>query len=170
MSPAVAAFLQWVHDTWLGQVTRDISWLFTAGLVIHFTGLCLLMGAMLVVDLRLLGFARQMPVKAALGLLPWALIGFGLNLATGIMFFSFDPFAYWQNPAFKIKLVLIVLAGLNALWFTVTEQSHVTAVGPGESTSLATRTSATLSLGLWLLIILAGRLIVAFQGSPDLFK
>ncbi len=163
-------FLQMAHDSWLGQVTREYAPIFTTGLVIHFIGLCLLLGAMLVIDLRLLGVGKQTPIKAVLALLPVAITGFAMNLATGIVFFCFDPFGYWQNPAFRIKMTLVLIAGLNALWFTFAEHRRLAAAPPGHSAPIAARICAGLSLFLWFSVILFGRLIVAFQGSPDLFK
>lgn len=161
--------LMWFHASWLGEFMRQSSWIFTAGLVIHFIGICLVVGAMLVVDLRLLGFARQMPIPAALDLLPVALVGFSLNAITGFAFFCFDPVLYWQNPAFKVKLVLLTLSGLNALAFTIWEHRRYQR-GPDDlAPTVLTRMSAGLSLTLWLTIILFGRLIVAFQGSSSFF-
>src|SRR5262245_58305501 len=110
--------LQTLHDTWLGDFTRQNSWFFTLGLILHFVGLCVLLGAVLVMDLRVLGVARRIPIAAALSLLPAAIVGFLLNLFTGLVFFCFDPFGYWGNPAFKLKMLLILIAGVNALFFT----------------------------------------------------
>lgn len=163
------AVLMWFHDTWLGEVTRASSWLFTAGLVVHFVGICLVVGAMLVVDLRLLGFLKGVPFAATFSLLPFAIGGFLLNAATGFMFFCFDPVGFWENPAFRIKLVLLTLAGLNALAFTIFEHRHLLRVGPDYQTGPLTRLCAALSLLIWFGVILFGRLIVAFQGSPDFF-
>jgi hypothetical protein len=163
-------FLQAVHDTWLGEVTRSYAPLFTTGLVLHFIGLCMLLGAMLVIDLRLLGVIRGVPIRAVLALLPVAIAGFVINLLTGIMFFCFDPFGYWGNPAFKIKMSLVMIAGLNALWFTFTEHRRLATTDGDYQTHIATKISAGVSLFLWFTVILFGRLIVAFQGSPDLFK
>jgi hypothetical protein len=163
------AFLQFAHDTWLGDYTRQNSWLFTLGLVIHFIGLCLLMGGMLVIDLRILGLIRRVPIQAVLALLPMAIVGFVLNLLTGIMFFCFDSFGYWRNPAFKIKMVLVLVAGLNALWFTLAEHRRLAATPGGFSTGALTKFSAAASLLLWFGVILFGRLIVAFQGSDSFF-
>ena len=161
--------LKWLHDTPLGEVTRANSWLFTAGLVVHFIGLCLLMGVMLVVDLRLLGVGKRAPIGAVLSLLPLAVFGFALNLSSGIMFFCFDAFGFWANPAFKVKFVLLTLAGVNALWFTLVEHRKLAATAPGATTDVATKISAAASLILWFAIILFGRLIVAFQGSTSFF-
>jgi hypothetical protein len=163
------AFLQFAHDTWLGDYTRQNSWLFTLGLVIHFVGLCLLMGGMLVIDLRILGLIRRVPIRAVLALLPMAIVGFVLNLLTGIMFFCFDSFGYWRNPAFKIKMVLVLVAGLNALWFTLAEHRRLAATPGGFNAGGLTKFSAAASLLLWFGVILFGRLIVAFQGSENLF-
>src|SRR5215831_16679532 len=157
------SFLQAAHDTWLGEITRQNSSLFTYGLVFHFIGLCLLLGAMLVIDLRLLGVGRRMPIGAALSLLPIAIVGFAVNLVTGIMFFCFDPFGYWNNPAFKLKMLLIVLAGLNALIFTITSHRKLTATAADYDAQLSVKFSAGASLALWFAVILFGRLIVAFQ-------
>ena len=162
-------FLQAAHDTWLGDIARQNSSLFTFGLVIHFIGLGMLMGAMLAIDLRLLGIAKRIPIGAVLSLLPVALVGFALNLLTGVMFFCFDSFGYWRNPAFKIKLVLILIAGLNALWFTLAEHKKLAATGSDFEVAPVGKFSAGLSLFVWFAVILFGRLIVAFQGSSDLF-
>src|SRR3974390_480137 len=98
-------FLHGIHDGWLGQFARSSRYVFTTGLVLHFFGLTLLMGSMLIVDLRLLGFPRQLPIAAAMKFLPLAIGGFVLNLLTGIVMFAFDPVDYWLNPSFRIKMV-----------------------------------------------------------------
>jgi hypothetical protein len=161
------AFLQAAHDTWLGEVTRQNSSLYTFGLILHFVGLCLLMGAMLMIDLRMLGVGRRMPIGAVLALLPFAIAGFVLNLLTGVMFFCFDSFGFWGNPAFKLKMVLVLLAGLNALAFTFTSHRRLAATGPDYDAGPIVKVSAAVSLLLWFGVILFGRLIVAFQGSSN---
>src|SRR5215831_7512186 len=146
------SFLQAAHDTWLGEITRQNSSLFTYGLVFHFIGLCLLLGAMLVIDLRLLGVGKRMPIGAALSLLPIAIVGFAVNLLTGIMFFCFDPFGYWNNPAFKLKMLLILIAGLNALIFTITSHRKLAATDTEYNAHVSVKCSAAVSLGLWFAI------------------
>jgi uncharacterized membrane protein len=165
----VHGLLQWLHDSWVGEYARHTFWVFTTGLVLHFIGLCLLLGAMLVVDLRLLGALRRVPIRAVAALLPIAIFGFGLNLLTGIVFFCFDPFGYWQNPAFKTKMLLILIAGLNALWVRLTSHAALTSGEPELRTSGMLRVNAAASLLLWFCVILFGRLIVAFQGSTGFF-
>jgi len=162
-------FLQFAHDTWLGDFTRAYAPVFTTCLVIHFIGLCVLLGAMMVIDLRILGVGRQFPISAALKLLPLAIGAFIVNLLTGVVFFCFDPFGYWENPAFRIKMALVVIAGLNALLFTFVEHRKLAATEADYDANWVAKISAALSLFVWFTVILFGRLIVAFQGSPDLF-
>jgi hypothetical protein len=159
----VAHWFSLAHDSWLGHIARDNSYIYTIGLIIHFTGLALLMGAMLVIDITLMGFARMIPPGAALKLLPLAVAGFVLNLLTGIMFFCFDPDRFGLNPAFQVKMLLVLAAGLNALWFTFAEHRAVSQAPAGARLPLNVRLSASLSLLLWFGVIVAGRMIVAFQ-------
>lgn len=160
-------FLHWLHDSRLGVVTREYHYVFTTCLVLHFIGLSLLMGGMLIVDLRLLGFPRQLPIAAAMKFLPIAITGFLINLCTGVTMVSFDPLDYWLNPAFRIKMALVLLSGLNALWFTLVEHRQVLSQPSDQRTTIAVRTSAALSLFLWFAIIYWGRMIVAFQSSAS---
>jgi len=167
MTYHLTPFLQWMHDSRLGVITREYHYVFTICLVVHFIGLSLLMGGMLIVDLRLLGFPRQLPIAAAMKFLPIAIIGFLINLGTGVTMVSFDPVDYWLNPAFRIKMALLLLGGLNALWFTLVEQRQVLSQPSDQRTTIAVRTSAALSLFLWFAVIYWGRMIVAFQSSSS---
>jgi len=143
--------------------------MFATGETLHFIGLSMLVGGILVVDLRLLGFIRRVPIRAALAFLPFVIAGFLINLATGIVFFSADPMMYWPNPAFKLKMLLILLAGVNALVFMVLQHRHTLSLGTDENADTFTKVSAGLSLGLWLGVLLLGRLLPAFEGSTSFF-
>jgi hypothetical protein len=164
-----AEILHWIKETALGAAVRESTWLFWAGQSLHFVGLSMLLGAMLIVDLRLLGFIQSVPVRAALAFRPLAIVGFLINLATGIEFFAMDPFMYWPNPAFRMKMLLILLAGFNALTFGVMENRHALTLGGGENVSALGRTCAGLSLLLWLGVLLLGRLLPSFEGARSLF-
>ena len=122
---------------------------------------------MLIVDLRLLGFIRPLPIRAALAFLPFVIVGFAINMLTGIMFFAADPMMYWPNPAFRLKMFLILLAGLNALVFTLVEQRHALVLGEDDQATTFVKVSAGLSLSFWLLVLLLGRLLPAFEGSTS---
>ena len=146
-----------IETSALGQVMRDSVWLFPMAEILHFMGLSLLIGSLLVVDCRLLGFARNFPVAAVYRFLPLALAGFGINLVTGTMFFFSDPFRYYPNIAFRIKMLLIILAGLNALYFTMTVRGKSAEAGGEAGTDI--KTVSTLSFLFWIGVIILGRFI-----------
>jgi hypothetical protein len=164
-----AEVLHWIKELPLGAAVRQSRWLFAMGETFHFIGLCLMVGGLMIVDLRLLGYIRRIPMRAALAFLPFVIVGFLINLATGVEFFMTDPFMYWPNPAFKLKMFLVLLAGLNALVFTVMEHRHVLVMGDDEETGTFTKVTAGLSLSLWLAVILLGRLLPTFEGSTSFF-
>src|SRR5262249_20401912 len=130
-----AEVLAWIKALPPGVAVRQSTWLFAAGETLHFIGLCLMVGGLLIVDLRLVGSIRKVPMRGALAFLPFVIVGFLINLATGIEFFVSNPVMYWPNPAFKLKMFLILVAGLNALVFTVMEHRHVLVMGDDEKTS-----------------------------------
>jgi hypothetical protein len=161
--------LQWIKDLPVGAAVRQSRWLFALGETLHFIGLSLMVGGLLIVDLRLLGYIRGIPMRAALAFLPFVIVGFLINLATGIEFFMTDPFMYWPNPAFKLKMFMVLLGGINALVFTVMEHRHVLVLGKDEHTSPFVKVTAGASLAIWLCVILLGRLLPAFEGSTSFF-
>ena len=89
----------WIQDTY---------WLWPVMEIIHFLGLALLFGGLLVVDLRMAGHLRGVTPVSTHQLLPLVLLGFALNLITGILFFFGDPGRYSINIGFQLKMVLIL--------------------------------------------------------------
>ena len=144
-----------IESSALGQMMRESVWLFPMAEILHFLGLSLLIGSLLVVDCRVLGFVRSFPVAAVYRFLPLALAGFGVNLVTGVLFFCSDPFRYYPNIAFRLKMLFILLAGLNALYFALTVHRHTTGEDPG----VAIRTVSALSFLFWVGVIILGRFI-----------
>lgn len=148
-----------IADSWLGLLMRDHFWMWPLMENFHFLGLSILFGALLVVDLRVLGFARFIPMGPAMALIPLAIIGFAINLLTGIAFYAGDPFRYTYNTAFLWKMALIVLAGINALWFWFGEHSKLVRLADGEQAEIQAKFVAGLSLVIWVAVIILGRLI-----------
>jgi hypothetical protein len=95
------------------------TWLWPFLEIIHFIGLSLLLGSMLVIDIRLAGYIRNMSIMRTHDLLPMAAIGFFINMVTGLLFLMGDPARYLINIGFQIKMALILMAGLNALLFAL---------------------------------------------------
>ena len=111
------AFAQSIEGGIVYTWVTSVYWLWPLMETIHFIGLSLLLGGLIVIDVRLAGFCRGIDVAAIHKLLPWVFIGFGLNLVTGVLFFFGDPMRYAINIGFQTKMILVVIAGLNTLWF-----------------------------------------------------
>ena len=111
------SFAYSIVDSSLTEWIQLTYWLWPVMEIIHFIGLSLLLGGLIVVDLRLAGHFRALNLAATHKLLPLVLVGFGLNLTTGVLFFYGDPLRYSVNIGFQIKMVLVALAGLNALLY-----------------------------------------------------
>ena len=159
------AVYSWITSTSLSRYMVQNQYAFSTCETIHFFGLCLLLGAMIVIDLRLLGMMKSTPVGAMLKFVPVAVVGFALNLLTGLCFIFYNPAGYATNWMFWLKMGLILLAGVNMLFFALVEQPRVLKTPAGEPFDAATRLSAFLSLTLWVAVIIAGRLLPVFQGA-----
>ncbi|HEY0746023.1 MAG TPA: DUF6644 family protein [Steroidobacteraceae bacterium] len=159
-----AHIFAWIQSTWLSEFARKSDWLFTTMETVHFMGLSLLLGSMAILDLRILGILKRIPVAKLLSLIPIAMVGFGVQLLSGITMFSATPAKYWGNLAFRIKLLLIGLAGLNALWFWIFEHRRMQTAAAREAINPAAKAVAALSLILWLLVLTFGRIITYLDG------
>lgn len=126
---------------------------------LHFIGLSLLFGSLLLVDLRAMGFFKAMPLIALHRLVPVAILGFAINLITGLLFVAYDPPTYFGNSAFLWKMVLIGLAGVNALAFEFAVFRPLVAGNTAIEQGALIKVLAALSLLLWSGVLIAGRLI-----------
>ena len=152
-----------IGSSWLGHITRDVKWVFPTLETIHFFGLSMLYGALLVVDVRLMGLFREIPLQRAMAFTRLAILGFVLNILSGIGFFTADPLMYWPNPAFRLKMALVVLAGLNVIWFEAALRPRLADLAPDADTDHRTKLAGGLSLALWTVILLLGRLLPQFE-------
>ncbi len=155
----IDAIVQAIIGSPINEWILSSYWLWPLLEILHFIGLSLLLGSMLIVDLRLAGFLRQIDIMSTHRLLPWAIIGFGVNLVTGALFFLGDPGRYSVNIGFQVKMVLIVIAGINAIWFFRTINPHISDWDPNGDTSVQAKLVAYVSLGSWFGVLLLGRLI-----------
>jgi hypothetical protein len=111
--------IQLLEGSTLNIWVLSTAWLWPLLEILHFVGLSLLLGAMLVIDIRMAGFVQKMHIQRTHDLLPVAGIGFLINTLTGVLFFVGDPARYAINVGFQIKMLLVLIAGLNALWFAI---------------------------------------------------
>ncbi len=160
---------QWLDSTRFNAATRTSLWFFPTFDTIHTLGIVLVAGTIMLVDLRLLGLAlRSEPVLAVVNrIVPWTLRGFALMFVTGALLFSSEAVKLYHSPAFRIKLVLLTLAGLNALIFHLTIYRDAANWDPAVAAPLRARLAGLLSLAFWIAIITAGRAI-AYGSGYDL--
>jgi uncharacterized membrane protein len=148
----------------IGDAMVNLKWGWPASETVHFIGLSLLFGVVLLVDLRMLGFMKRIPYSTLHRLLPWGVLGFGVNVVTGILFFiGAPPDFYVNNPVFIWKLVLILVAGANALYFTVFEQAW--RLEAGDSAPLTAKVAAAAGIFLWVGVIFCGQMLPFFGHS-----
>jgi hypothetical protein len=155
-----AGFLGALEGSALAREMRGSLWLYPIVEVGHITGLAALVGSVSAMDLRLLGFARSLPVLA-LGrfLLRWAWLGFALVVPTGFAMFATHATEFARNPAFLLKLLLLAVAALNAATFHLSVYRTAIDWNRDAPTPAAAKLAALFSLALWLGVIACGRMI-----------
>ncbi|HWF11758.1 MAG TPA: hypothetical protein VG297_24995 [Bryobacteraceae bacterium] len=141
----------------VGSFVTDTKWVWPTCETLHFIGLTLLLGVVLIVDLRVLGLMKGVSFASLHRLLPWAAFGFGVNVITGMLFFVGIPKQYTGNVSFYVKIALVMLAGLNALYFTVLEEPW--ALGPGEDAPLTAKFAAASAMVLWIGVLYCGSML-----------
>ena len=138
------------YSRWIWPIIEDL----------HFIGLILIFASVGLLNVRVLGFMKQLPVGPLHRLLPWGIAGLILNVITGVLFFIGMPFFYVGNPYFQFKIFLILLAGGNLLLFHCTGIFHKwSGLGPGDDAPLFAKIVAASSLVLWILVVIIGRYI-----------
>jgi uncharacterized membrane protein len=146
--------------------TELSRWIWPALETLHFLGLILIVTAIGGLNLRLLGFVKDVPVAPLHRLLPWGIAGLVINIITGILFFVGMPFFYAWNPLFHLKMAAIVLAGGTLVLFYCTSAFRSWAkLEPGEDPPALAKLVAASSLFLWLAIIVLGRYLPLTQES-----
>ena len=142
--------------SWLGQLVRDSVWLFPVIEAVHLLGLCLLGGAVLIVDLRLLGFGLRTQPAAVLvrAAAPWLYAAVGVMLTTGFLLFLSEAVKCYHNPSFWVKMSTLPFALAFTLW--VKQRALLREPAPSAP---AGRLLAIVSVALWFTVAAAGRWI-----------
>ena len=156
---SLANFLQWLHDTQFSSTIRDSLWTEPIVETIHVLTLTLFLGFAILLDMRLLGVAmRRRRISELLAQFnPWLFVGFAIMVISGTILFCGDPVAFYSTTFFKVKMIMLVLAGVNVLVFNATIGRRVAEWDLAPSTPPAAKTAAVVSIVLWILIVAAGR-------------
>ena len=151
--------VRWLEDTPVADFINNTFWAWPAIENFHFLGLALLVGMIGLLDLRMLGLATSIPPAALHRFVSVGVAGFVLCLITGALFFTAKPDLYIHNPAFYLKMLFVVLAGVNVGVFYLVAFRDVERLGPGDSAPPAAKAIGAISLILWIGVICFGRLL-----------
>ena len=149
-----------VEQLAIAKAMREWLWLYPGVEIIHIVGFTLLVGSVVMFDLRVLGLSKAIPVRRlSRHLLPWSLGALVLIVPTGLLMFSAHASDFLTNRAFQLKMALLLSAGLNAAYFRMGPYQTVTSWDVEAPAPPAAKLSVALSLVLWLGVISCGRLL-----------
>src|SRR5262245_30022943 len=158
---SLLGFCQWLEQTSWSVALHESLWVYPIVESVHVLTLCLFLGTAVMLDLRLLGAAmRRVPVsEVARQLLPWTAVGFVVMVCTGALLFYAIPVRTYLNIFFRIKVVMLLLSGLNAWVFHASVYRRVAEWDVAPVPPRGARVAAAVSLLLWSGIVIAGRMI-----------
>ncbi len=167
LSMSLLQICQWLNDTALATAIRESDLMFPIIETVHVLAIALLAGTVAIVDLRLLGLVlkREKVSRIAGQVLPLTWVGFAAMFISGALLFLAEASKSYANPAFRLKILLLLLAGLNPLVFHSTVYKKVGQWDEARPTPPRARLAAALSLTLWSAIIVAGRAIALTKSS-----
>ncbi|CAG0966942.1 hypothetical protein BURK1_01014 [Burkholderiales bacterium] len=149
-----------VEASGIGRYMRESLWAFPIVEAVHIAALALVVGSIVVLDLRLLGLSRRIPVSSlASHVLPWTLGAFLVAATSGLAMFTAHAMDYLTNGVFMLKMGLILAAGVNAGLLHVGAMRAAAAWDVASGIPGRVRVAAGLSIVLWLSVIACGRLL-----------
>jgi hypothetical protein len=155
--------IRWLTHTPINTLVMDYRWTWPISESLHFCGLALMVGTVGTFDLRVLGLGKGMAPAALHRSIRFGLVGFATSIVTGALFIFGQPDQYFYNDAFKVKVVCLLLLGLNVCAFYGLEARRVLALGAGEDASPRAKAFAAISLTLLVAIMCAGRMLTFFR-------
>lgn len=156
----LAALSAWLTDTALSHGLQNVDWLVPAIQTMHILAVALVISSVLLLSLAVFGLhGREQPLARAIERFSPG-IGWGLPvlLVSGALMITAEPDRALPNPAFQLKMALLLVA-TTLTWTYTRRLRRAPAAGPDAPRSLALRTVAAVSLGLWLAVLVAGRWI-----------
>jgi hypothetical protein len=157
----IDALLKSLEASGIATRIRDSVFLFPMIESTHVIGLALVFGTIAVIDLRLLGIAstHRSFKRMWSDILKWTWGAFALTALTGSLMFTTNASVYYHNFYFRTKMLLLVLTGINMLFFELTAGRTIHGWDQAPSAPRAGKAVAVLSLAMWIGIICMGRLI-----------
>jgi uncharacterized membrane protein len=147
----------------------DNKWLWAFLMAVHFIGLAMIVGTVGILDLRMMGFLKQLPMAPVHRFMPWAMAGLAANILTGLLAFIGQPENYIYSGALWLKILALMLLGVNAAVFYLTGIfNRVNPLKAGEDAPFSARLIAVSSLFLWFVVITFGRYIQPLSNTVRL--
>lgn len=144
----------------IAKAMREWLWLYPAVEIVHIVGFAILVGSVVMFDLRVLGLSKRISVRAlSRHLLPWSLGALVLIVPSGLLMFSAHAGDFLANRAFQLKMALLIVAGLNATFFHTGPYQSVKAWDIDATAPFFAKASVIASLFIWLAILSCGRLL-----------
>ena len=167
----VHSFAEWLDSHAWSTALHESLWVWPLVESTHVLAVALFVGVLVMVDLRLLGFAfKDTPVSVMTGrVLPWSVGGFCVMVVSGLLLFYANPVDYTHNVWFRLKVVLLVIAAVNAWMFHRRVSRDRERWDSRPRPPLAVRLVSATSVSVWAGVILAGRMIAYnwFECGPD---
>ena len=169
------SFLEWLGTTRWSVALLESIWVWPLIETTHVLSLGLFVGTTIMMDLRLLGLTfERVPASEFTGrMLPWTRLGFAVMVVTGLLIFYSNPVRYYLNVFFRLKVLVLIVAGLNVLLFHSRVHRTVAEWDTDPVPPRAARVAAVVSIVAWTSIVIAGRLIAYnwfdcdIQPQPD---
>lgn len=154
-------FLQWLNDTPFAETIRESEWVFPAFETIHVVAIVLVLGSISRLDMRLIGLTSRSRAVTEVSdeMLPWTWASFAVATVFGLLLFASKPIRYLEIAFFDVKMVLILLAGLNMLFFEYVTFKTVAQWDRDPVPPMGARLAGGLSLAFWLSVVVCGRFI-----------
>jgi uncharacterized membrane protein len=151
----------WLENSSLAVAIAESEWLFPTIETVHVLSLTMVFGSIAMLDLRLLGLASRTSGVRQLSeeILPWTWTAFVIAAISGALMFISAATKYFDNIPFRIKILLLALAGLNMAVFQMTGYRSVAAWNDDVKTPRVARIAAGVSMALWIGVVFAGRWI-----------
>ena len=154
---AAVAAPGWLTASGVQQFVGGQTWVWPTNEALHFIGLWLLFGIVLLVNLRMLGLMKAISFQAVHRMLPWAVLGLGINAITGMGWVLAAPGQYLENVAFFWKIGLLLFAGLDLLYLTAFDGPW--RVAANEDAPMLQKALAATAICLWVGVMYFGRML-----------
>jgi MFS family permease len=163
-------FCQWLESTRASIALHESIWVYPIVESLHVLSLCVFLGLTVLLDLRLLGasLSASPASRVIRRLMPWIIAGFVVIMATGALLFYADPVKTYLNLFFRLKLLFLVAAGLNAALFHLMASRTLPQWDRDPRPPLRARLAGGLSLALWAAIVICGRMMAYNWFDKDL--